>query len=55
MQEGCGLGWDWGLEECVCVGGCGGQGSEVITAAFLDKGATSPYLHSPPDADASVK
>lgn len=26
-----------------------GQGSEVITAAFLDKGTTSPSLHLPPD------
>lgn len=29
--------------------GRGGQGSEVIAAAFLDKGATSPSL--PMDAD----
>lgn len=36
-----GLGWDWG--------GVGGQSSEVITAAFLDKGTTSPSFHLPSD------
>lgn len=37
MQKGWGLGWDSGLENWGGVGGWG-QGSEVITAAFLDKG-----------------
>lgn len=50
MQKGWGLGCDWGLENWGEGGvGWGGQGSEVITAAFLDKGATSPFLLLAPD------
>lgn len=44
--KGLGAGLGLGVRE---LRGRWGQGSEVITAAFLDKGTTSPSLHLPPD------